>query len=91
MMLHAEAPKLDRAYDIIDALISKSASVVNINWGYGGVNAKAFDDFTDEQLAARTLSRNPADILNAGHFLVPQTAEWDQQMTAVWEQIKLGF
>jgi len=91
MMLLADAPKLDRAYDIIDSLISKSASVVNIGWGYGGVHRNSFDDFTDEQLAARTLSRNPAEIINAGHFGVPQTAEWEQRMTATWEQIKLGF
>jgi hypothetical protein len=29
--------------------------------------------------------------LQAGHFGIPQTAEWDQRMTSTWEQIKLGF
>ena len=92
MMLHAEAPKLDSAYDVLDSLISESSAYFNMSdYGYGGVNRKAFDRFTDAQLADIGLSRNPNDVLNAGHMGVPQTAEWDQKMTETWEQIKLGF
>lgn len=91
-MLHKDAPNLDSAYDILDALISVSASVVQIrDFGYGAANRKAFDQFTDEELATLGLSRNPLEILQAGHFGIPQTAEWDQRMTSTWEQIKLGF
>jgi spermidine/putrescine transport system substrate-binding protein len=92
VMLHAQAPKIDSAYDVLDALISESAAVFNMrDYGYGGVNRKAFAQFTDAQLAALGLSRNPLEILQSGHFGTPQTAEWDQRMTATWEQIKLGF
>jgi spermidine/putrescine transport system substrate-binding protein len=91
-MLHRDAPKIDSAYDILDSLISVSASVAQIRGsGYGAANRKAFDAFTDEELANLGLSRNPAEILQAGHFGIPQTAEWDQRMTSTWEQIKLGF
>lgn len=92
LMLHAQAPKIDRAYDVIDSLISESATVALMRGsGYGGPNRKAFDQFTDEELTTLGLARNPMDILQGGHFGIPQTAEWDQRMTATWEQIKLGF
>ena len=91
-MLHAEAPNVDSAYEVLDSLISEAASVVLIrDFGYGAANRKAFDQFEDVDLANMGLSRNPADVLQAGHFLIPQSAEWDQRMTATWEQIKLGF
>lgn len=92
VMLHAQAPKIDSAYDILDSLISVSAADFNMRaYGYGGVNRKAFDQFTDEELAGLGLARNPMDVLQAGHFGIPQTPEWDQRMTSTWEQIKLGF
>lgn len=92
LMLHAEAPKIDRAYDVIDSLISESATVALMRGsGYGGPNRKAFAQFTDEELSALGLARNPLDILQSGHFGIPQSAEWDQRMTSTWEQIKLGF
>lgn len=92
MMLHAQAPKPDRAYDVLDSMIGVAAADFNMrDYGYGGVNRKAFDAFSDEELAALGLSRNPAEVLKAGHFGIPQTAEWDRRMTETWEQIKLGF
>ena len=92
MMLHAQAPKIDSAYDVLDSLISEKAAIFNMrDYGYGGVHRKAFDQFTDEQLAVLGLSRNPVEVLQSGHFGIPQTAEWDQRMTSTWEQIKLGF
>ncbi len=91
-MLHKDAPNIDSAYDILDSLISQAASTALIRGsGYGGPNRKSYDEFTDAELANLGLSRNPMDILQAGHFGIPQTAEWDQRMTATWEQIKLGF
>ncbi|MBM3615640.1 MAG: extracellular solute-binding protein [Alphaproteobacteria bacterium] len=91
LMLMKDAPKVDKAYDIIDAILSKSASATNLSWGYGGVNRKAYDDLSDEQLADINLSRDPMAIIKAGHLSVPQTPEWEQRMSATWEQIKLGF
>jgi spermidine/putrescine transport system substrate-binding protein len=91
-MLHRDAPNLDSAYEILDSLISQAASTALIRGsGYGGPNRKSYDEFTDEELAALGLSRNPMDVLQAGHFGIPQSAEWDQRMTSTWEQIKLGF
>ena len=91
-MLHKDAPNIDSAYDILDSLISQSASTALIRGsGYGGPNRKSYDEFTDEELANLGLARNPMEVLQAGHFGIPQSAEWDQRMTSTWEQIKLGF
>ena len=92
MMLHAQAPKIDSAYDVLDSLLSESSAIFNMkDYGYGGVNRKAFGNFTEEQLQALGLSKDVRSVLDAGHFGIPQSAEWDQKMTASWEQIKLGF
>jgi spermidine/putrescine transport system substrate-binding protein len=92
MMLHAQASNLDSTYDILDSLLGEAASTFNMrDYGYGGVNKKAFAAFTDSELAELGLSRNPGDILQSGHFALPQPPEWEQQMNQTWEQIKLGF
>jgi spermidine/putrescine transport system substrate-binding protein len=59
--------------------------------GYGHSNTKSFDQFTDEELAELGLSRNPADILAAGKFQVPQTQEFETAMNEEFEKIKAGF
>jgi spermidine/putrescine transport system substrate-binding protein len=92
MMLHAQAPKLDSAYDIIDSLISVPSGeyVIGVD-GYGHSNKKAFDKFDDAALAAMGLARDPQVILSAGHFMIPQTLEWTAKVAKEFEQIKAGF
>ncbi len=91
-MMHKDAPKPDKAYDIIDALLSTEAGkwLIGEN-GYGHSNAKSFGLFTDDELKALGLSRNPKDILNAGKFQIPQTQEFETAMNKEFEQIKAGF
>jgi spermidine/putrescine transport system substrate-binding protein len=92
MMLHAEAPKLASAHDVLESLIREPSAIFDMrDCGDGGGNRKTFDALIDDDLAKIGLSRNPADVLTAGHFGSPQTAEWDRRMTETWEQIKAGF
>jgi spermidine/putrescine transport system substrate-binding protein len=92
VMVHKDAPNLDRAYDVIDSLLSVEAGKFMINdYGYGHSNAKSFDAFDAETLEGLGLSKNPTDILMAGHFQVPQTQEWESKMNGMFEQIKAGF
>lgn len=92
MMVHKDAPNLDRAYDIIDSLLSVPTGEFIINdYGYGHSNARAFDAFDDATLAGLGLSKNPGDILNAGHFMIPQEQDWESRMNETFEQIKAGF
>ncbi|MEM8841073.1 MAG: extracellular solute-binding protein [Pseudomonadota bacterium] len=91
-MIHKDAPNLDLAYEVIDSLISVPTGEFIIgDYGYGHSNKKAFDAFTDEQLAELGLSRDPSVILDAGHYQVPQTQEWETRMNNEFEQIKAGF
>ena len=92
VMMHKDAPHPDNAYDVIDAMLSTDSGkwLISEN-GYGHSNAKSFDLFSDDELAALGLSRNPADILSAGKFQVPQTQEFETAMNKEFEQIKAGF
>ncbi len=91
-MIHKDAPKLDRAHDIIDAMISVETGkwLIGDN-GYGHSNKKSFDQFDEAKLVELGLSKNPLDILNAGHFQIPQTQEFETKMNKEFEQIKAGF
>ena len=92
VMIHKDAPNIDRAYDVIDSLLSVESGKFMINdYGYGHSNIRAFDDFDEETLSALGLSKTPADVLQAGHFQIPQTQEWETRMNETWEQIKAGF
>lgn len=92
VMIHKDAPNLDRAYDVIDSLLSVETGHFMINdWGYGHSNSKAFDKFDDATLAGLGLSKKPVEILQAGHFQQPQTQEWETRMNELFEQIKAGF
>jgi spermidine/putrescine transport system substrate-binding protein len=91
-IIHKEAPHLDKAYDLIDAMLSTESGkwLISEN-GYGHSNAKSFDLFTDEELGALGMSRNPADILSAGKFQIPQSQEFETAMNKEFEKIKAGF
>lgn len=91
-MMTRDAPNPDSAYDVLDALLSVSAGeFLTGDYGYGHSNARVLDLFDDDDLAALTLTRNPADLLDAGHRSIPQPAEWSARMNTLYEQIKAGF
>ena len=91
-VIHKDAPHIDKAHDVIDSMLSIESGkwLIGEN-GYGHSNIKSFDQFTDEELAELGLSRNPADILAAGKFQVPQTQEFETAMNEEFEKIKAGF
>lgn len=91
-MIHKDAPHLDRAHDVIDAMISTETGkwLIGEN-GYGHSNSRSFELFSDDELTALGLSRNPSDILSAGKFQVPQTQEFETAMNEEFEKIKAGF
>ncbi len=92
LMILKDAPNPEKAYEIVDALLSVESGEFMINdYGYGHSNARSFDAFDDETLTSLGLSKNPSDILSAGHFQVPQTQEWETRMNETFEMIKAGF
>lgn len=91
-MIHKDAPHLDKAYDVLDSLISVDTGKFLIgDYGYGHSNRKSFDAFDDETLQGLGLSKQPLEILQAGHFQIPQSQDWETRMNNDFEQIKAGF
>jgi spermidine/putrescine transport system substrate-binding protein len=87
-----DAPNLDRAYDIIDSLLSiESGKFMIESYGYGHSNRRAYDLFDEATLAGLGLSKNPLDMLSAGQFQGTATLEFQNRMNEVWEAIKAGF
>ena len=67
MILMKNAPHLDKAYDLLDAMLSVDAALFYINdWGMGHSNQRAFDSVSDETLAGLQLPRDPTELLESG-------------------------
>ena len=90
LMSWADPAKLDRSYAVLDSYISKESGYWEITeWGYGHANARAFDNVTDEELAARGLSNDPDALINSGIF---QAAIGNEpELQAMFEEVKAGF
>jgi len=91
-VLHKDAPHPEKAHMVIDSLLSPESGEYFINsFGYGHSNIKAFDRVSKERLAELSLSRNPQEVLQRGHFQTPQTQEFETKTNNMFEQIKAGF
>lgn len=90
LVLIKDAPQLDKAYDILDALLDPRAGAYLITeYSYGHSNKKSFDLVTDEQLAKAGLPRDPVTLLNSGHiFTLPKNYE---KIIRMFEEVKAGF
>jgi len=92
LMMHAKAPKPDAAHELIDWLISKERGIQMIDEeGYGHSNVKAMEAISDERLAGLGLSRDPAEVLGTGKFMIPQEHDFDSKSAELYEMIKAGF
>ncbi len=91
-VIHKDAPNIDKAHDVIDAMLSVESGrwLISEN-GYGHSNRKSFDQFSDEELANLGLSRNPSDVLDAGKFMIPQSQEFETATNKEFEEIMAGF
>lgn len=68
LVLTAEAREVDKAYDLIDAILSPQAGEWLINYGYGHSNLRSFARVPEETLAERGLSENIEEHLKSGIF-----------------------
>jgi spermidine/putrescine transport system substrate-binding protein len=62
LVITKNAPHLDKAYDLIDAISSPEAGVWLINYGYGHSNKKALELAGDALLKKRNLPKNPDEF-----------------------------
>ncbi len=91
-VIYKDAPRLDKAYDVIDSLIApESGRFLIEDYGYGHSNKKAFDLVSEERLAELGLSRNPDEVLSKGHYQTDITAEFVATTSNLYNEIKAGF
>jgi spermidine/putrescine transport system substrate-binding protein len=81
---------VEKAHALIDAVISPEVGYYYIiENGSGYSNMKSFEMVSDEELAERSLPRNPEEMLSRGIF---QNAMANMaEITTMWEEIKAGF
>ena len=92
LMMHAKAPKPDKAHELIDSLLSVQRGVQLIDEeGYGHSNGKAIAAVSEERLAGLGLSKDPQEVLGAGKFMLPQGQEFETSSNELFEKIKAGF
>ncbi len=90
LAIMANATKLERCYDVLNAMLSPEAGAWEIReFGYGHANQKAFNLVTDDELAQRGLTRNPDDLLTSGIFQAPIGNE--PQLQEMFEEVKAGL
>jgi spermidine/putrescine transport system substrate-binding protein len=91
-VIMANAPHLDKAYDVVDSLLSPESGRYFIDvFGYGHSNLKAFDLVGDERLAELGLTRNPDDLLSAGKYQIPVSSEFMKTIANEFAEIKGGL
>jgi spermidine/putrescine transport system substrate-binding protein len=67
MVLMKDAPHEDKAYDLIDSMLSAdSGEFLITEYGMGHSNSAAFARVSDELLADLQLPRDPTDLLESG-------------------------
>lgn len=90
LVLHKKAPNVDKAYDMIDSMLSTDAGKYMItDYGYGHANAKSFDAAGDDAIKAAGLSRDAEAFLKAGVF----SREFKDRdaVLKMFEEVKAGL
>lgn len=88
LVLTAEAKEIDKAHDLMDAMISPEAGAWLIDLGYGHSNRIAFEQASEETLAARGLAKNVEEHLKNGVFSAENSRLDDLQQ--MFEAVKAG-
>ncbi len=90
LVLIKNAPNPDKAYDLIDAMLSPETGKFMItDYGYGHSNAKSFDAAGDEAIEAAGLSRDVEGFLKKGVF----SNEFKDRdaVLSMFEEVKAGL
>ena len=77
----------DKAYDFVNAFLAPSSTAALVEAGYGQANAKAMEQFTDEELTAVGMGKIDAPVLAQ----LPMSGELREKQAAEFEKIKAGF
>lgn len=90
LVLAKDAPEVERAHELIDAMISpESGQYFITEFGYGHSNRKAFEAVDDEALASLGLPRDPTTLLSSGIFSSDNKRQ--DEITQMFEAVKAGI
>ena len=90
LVLMKDAPDVDKAYDLMNSMISKEAGVAEMSaFGFGHANAEAFGLMTDEELEAVGLPRDPDALLSNG--VLQQAFANRDELVDMYDQVMAGF
>lgn len=89
LVLAKDAPHLDKAYDLMDAMTAPEAGKWLIEtMGYGHSNAKTFDLVDEKTLAGRGLPKDPNAFFAQGIFQQPN--QQTEKVLKLYEEVKAG-
>lgn len=88
LVLTSEAKEIDKAHDLMDAMLSPDAGEWLINYGYGHSNLKSFERVSEQVLAERGLAKNAEEHLKNGVFSRDNVRLDDLQQ--MFEAVKAG-
>jgi spermidine/putrescine transport system substrate-binding protein len=89
LVLAKDAPHLDKAYDLIDAMIAPEAGKWLIEaQGYGHSNQKTFEIVDDKVLAERGLPKDPTVFFSQG--IIQQPILETEKVQKLYEEVKAG-
>ena len=90
LVLMKNAENLDKAYDLMDSMISKEAGVSEMRaFGFGHANAEAFGILTDSDLEAVGLPRDPETLLGSG--ILQQAFVNRDELVKMYDDVMSGF
>jgi spermidine/putrescine transport system substrate-binding protein len=89
LVLSKDAPNIDAAYDLIDAMIATDAGkwLIEVQ-GYGHSNRKTFELVDEAMLAERGIPKDPTEFLTAGHLYKPVLRL--EEISNMYEAVKAG-
>jgi spermidine/putrescine transport system substrate-binding protein len=90
LVLAKDAPNVDKAHDLMDAMIAPDAGkwLVEVQ-GYGHSNRKTFELVGDAMLAERGLPKDPSAFLNNGIMFKPNQRL--EEISSLFESVKAGI
>src|SRR5690606_23673091 len=89
LVLMKDARNIDKAYDLIDAMIDPEAGKWLIDlYGYGHANKKTFEITDDKILADRNLPKDPSTFFANGIFQGPIMNP--EAVNRAFEEVKAG-
>ncbi len=92
LVLHKEAPNLDRAYEAIDAMLApETGAYILRDVGFGHSNRRTFETFSAEELTKLGQPSDPLAALERSVFLGPRSAAFEERINREFQEITAGF